>query len=62
MVVFRKEIKMDPYTATMNAIAAFFQWASTPPGQQVLNDVIALDKKILSDISGLVAYMNGQKK
>lgn len=49
---------MDPITATMNAIAAFFQFAATPAGQKFLSDIAAVNEKIASDVAGLISHIN----
>lgn len=48
---------MDPVTAIFNAIGGFFQFASTPAGQQILADIRNMNQTLNADIAKLVATM-----
>lgn len=44
---------MDPITATQNAIAAVFQFLSSPAGQDVIQDFRKLDAQLASKLKDL---------
>ena len=51
-----KEVSVDPVSATMNAINAFFTFLTTPGGQNILADLRALNATIVKDIGDLVHH------
>lgn len=51
---------MDPLTATQNAIAAFFNFASTAAGQQMITQWLTLDAQIASKLKDLFDKIHGQ--
>lgn len=52
-------IPMDPLTATQNAIAALFQFLSTPEGQKVVEDFRQLDQAFVSKLKDLFDKLHG---
>ena len=51
---------MDPITATQNAIAAFFNFASTAAGQTMINQWLTLDAQIFAKIKDLFDAVHGK--
>jgi hypothetical protein len=56
IILYTKEgIKdiMDPITATQNAIASFFNFLSTPAGQDAAREFLSLDAEFNKKLKGL---------
>lgn len=51
---------MDPATAISNAIAAFFQFLSTPAGQQFATDILKIDNTFNSKLGDLFNHLHSQ--
>lgn len=47
----------DPVTAALNAAFAFFTFAATPAGQQILTDLRALNSAVANDIGKLISVV-----
>ena len=53
-------VPMDPVTATQNAIAAFFNFASTAAGQTMITQWLTLDAQIFTKIKDLFDAVHGK--
>lgn len=61
-IIFSSKIgeTMDPLTATQNAIAAFFNFASTAAGQTMITQWLTIDAQIFTKIKDLFDKVHGE--
>jgi hypothetical protein len=52
---------LDPVTAGLNAICAFFTFAATPTGQKILEDIRAVNQKVATDIAALIEHIGASQ-
>lgn len=51
---------MDPLTAINNGITAFFNFCSTPVGQNILEDIRKIDQALFSKVGDLFTHLHNQ--
>lgn len=53
-------VAMDPLTAINNGVTAFFNFCSTPVGQQILEDIRKVDQALFTKIADLFGNLHDQ--